>query len=650
MSWMQKLYETYNYCQSSIGYPEKEGQRPLLPICHITAQAQIEIVINGEGQFLRASIVNDKNDSTTIIPCTEGSASRAGSKPENHPLCDKLQYVAGDFLDHGGTVTSGFASDSAAPFRNYVKSLTDWCNSPYAHDKAKAALSYVSKKSVIKDLVNCGLLQVGEHGKFLLKNEVEREKNTVDIFSVVDLQDNAFVRWVVETPGVDETKVWKDNTLWDSWIDYYLSSKEKEDLCYVTGEKAILTANHPKYIRREGDGAKLISSNDSSGFTFRGRFLTGEQACNVSLEVSQKAHYALLWLISRQGYKKGDLAIVAWATNGESVPQPTASFDELSVDALHLESDEKSPADTAQIEAVQLRKRIAGYGKKIDHTTDIVVMAVNSATPGRLSITYYRQLTGSDFLQRLDHWHESCAWQHDYKIVEKKRIPFVGAPTPYDIAEAAYGNHVDDKLAKVTIGRILPCIIDGLPIPRDLVESAVRRASNRIGIKDRDDKKYYGDEEYTWKKTLSIACALFKKYNRKEKYTMSLDPDRKTRDYLYGRLLALADNLEEWALNEANEKRQTNAARLMQRFAERPYSTWRTIELALTPYKARLGKKASSRQRLVDQVIASFNEGDFLSDKRLSGEFLLGYHCQREELRHRANGNDGNNELVGQNS
>ena len=114
---------------------------------------------------------------------------------------------------------------------------------------------------------------------------------------------------------------------------------------------------------------------------------------------------------------------------------------------------------------------------------------------------------------------------------------------------------------------------------------------------------------------------------------MTLDLKIKTRDYLYGRLLALAESLEEWALNKAGEDRPTNAARLMQRFSEHPYSTWRTIELALTPYKARLGGKSKKRQRLIDEVVAAFENGDFTSDKRLSGEFLLGYHCQREFLR-----------------
>jgi len=125
MSWIQKLYETYENCQSMIGYSTDENKRPLLPICHMTAQAHIEIVIDQEGNFLkgRSRVVTDKNNAATIIPCTEGSGSRTGKKPECHPLCDQLQYVAGDFEEYGGTVTSGFVKHPEEPFRDYIKVL-----------------------------------------------------------------------------------------------------------------------------------------------------------------------------------------------------------------------------------------------------------------------------------------------------------------------------------------------------------------------------------------------------------------------------------------------------------------------------------------------------------------------------------------------
>jgi len=117
---------------------------------------------------------------------------------------------------------------------------------------------------------------------------------------------------------------------------------------------------------------------------------------------------------------------------------------------------------------------------------------------------------------------------------------------------------------------------------------------------------------------------------------MALERDRKTRDYLYGRLLALAEHLERRALNVASEGRETNAARMMQRFADRPYSTWRTIETSLTPYKVRLQVKRPGFLidvgKEIDEVMKAFSTEDFLSDHRLTGEFLLGYHCQRAEL------------------
>ncbi|MCE5208996.1 MAG: type I-C CRISPR-associated protein Cas8c/Csd1, partial [Chloroflexi bacterium] len=415
MNWMQNLYLTYDNCKASIGYADEKGQRPLLPICHITSQAHLEIVVDEEGSFRRARVILDKTDSTTIIPCSEGSGSRSGSKPENHPLCDKLQYVAGDFLSHGGVVTSGFEKSHEDPFQKYLVALTEWCESDFAHPKAIAVLKYVQKMNVVEDLKTKGVLFIGSNGKFLRKEEAKREKNSKDIFSVIDPQEDAFVRWVVEIPGEEESRVWRDKSLWNSWINFYLSTKNDKGFCFVTGEDQVIATSHPKYIRREGDGAKLISSNDTSGFTFRGRFLTDGQACGVGLEASQKSHYAFAWLISRQGYRKGDLAIIAWATSGVLVPQPTD--DPITLLFGNTISEKELNAYTAQEIALPLKNRIAGYGNALGENEKITVMAVDSATPGRLSITYYRELKGSDFLQRIDGWHETCAWLHRYREV-----------------------------------------------------------------------------------------------------------------------------------------------------------------------------------------------------------------------------------------
>ena len=59
----------------------------------------------------------------------------------------------------------------------------------------------------------------------------------------------------------------------------------------------------------------------------------------------------------------------------------------------------------------------------------------------------------------------------------------------------------------------------------------------------------------------------------------------------------MAERIEEIALNVADEQRDTNAVKLMQRFADHPYSTWRTIELSLAPYKTRLRAGIARTQR-----------------------------------------------------
>ena len=118
---------------------------------------------------------------------------------------------------------------------------------------------------------------------------------------------------------------------------------------------------------------------------------------------------------------------------------------------------------------------------------------------------------------------------------------------------------------------------------------------------------------------------------------MYLETNRTSRDYLYGRLLAIAEKMEETALFSTEKKRPTNAERYMQRFADNPYATWLIIEKALKPYEMRLCNQRPGFlykiQNEMDAVMTAFNHDDFISNAKLTGEFLLGYHCQRAALR-----------------
>ncbi len=628
MSWIQRLHETYNSCHSHVGVTVEDCV-PLLPTHHIFQNAHIEITLNGQGKFLRASEVS-KAQQGTIIPCTEQSGGRSGSDPKCHPLSDKLQYIAGDLDEQVGDLNLRYVAKLNEWHKAYLALLTQWCESEDRHVKAHAVLQYVKRRTTFADLNREGVLNGAQ---------------------LDDLKKHAgkVVRWKVEIPLDPEPACWKDQSLFKSWGKFQesLTSLSDQDTCYATGEMARVAQSHPKYIRRQGDSAKLISSNDDDGFTFRGRFNSARQACSVSSAVTQKAHNALRWLISRQGQvflegkrKEPSLAVVAWSTAGKAVPDPLwDTFELLSGCAI---GEVEHPAATAQEVGVRLTKRIAGYKADLGNTERVMVIGLNSASPGRMAIVYYRELHGSDFLERVNAWHSQCSWiqttersaSGDRTHKGKKGIhTFVGAPAPAQVTRALYGREADDRLRRATAERLLLCIVDGLPIPQEFVTTAVRRASNRFG-KTSDE----------WEQTLGVACAFVRKYSFdycQEEFTMALDENRTTRDYLYGRLLALAESLEQWALNESEEKRPTTAARLMQRFSDRPFTTWRSIELALSPYKMKLGQASAKRQHLISSVICSFKHDEFMSDKPLTGEYLLGYHCQRMALqRAKQVGND----------
>lgn len=118
---------------------------------------------------------------------------------------------------------------------------------------------------------------------------------------------------------------------------------------------------------------------------------------------------------------------------------------------------------------------------------------------------------------------------------------------------------------------------------------------------------------------------------------MALEEERNSRDYLYGRLLAVADQIESKALRLANEDRGTTASRLMQRFSDRPFSTWKNIEEALKPYMDRIRAKyprlLDGYVELLDVIHSRILSANYITDTRLTGEYLLGYHCQRQWFR-----------------
>jgi len=654
---MERLCQTYDNCAEEIGGAAiarangKHVPTPLLPICHTTQIAHIEIVVDSAGNWVPHNARTlEKDEGVTIVPCTENSAGRT-SGLEPHPLFDKLQYVAGDYMAFGG-------APKRFGYPMYMEKLRDWCVSPFSHPVVCAVLTYLEKGNLIADLVHEGILVCGEEGTLLGQCPENQEKPR--IFKLLEDQFQAFVRFSVLERDKGILRLYEDEEIRERYISYQAALGGETDVCYVRGQPLPRAGTAPAKIRNSGDKAKLISSNDSNSneFTYKGRVAESWQAVSISFEAMQKSHNALKWLISKQGWRNGDQVVLAWGFEDKPIPRFMDMDGRDLFDAV-VEMDwwVANPdlgADTFADYATSVRKALDGWGKELKKNQNISVMVLDSTNGmiGRLSIPYYRELNGGEFIGRLNYWYTTCAWPIEKvkKNVDSKseRIRFTGAPAPLDIVHAAYGSGVGDKLKKAAVERLLPCIIDSAPLPRDLVALAARRAGNPFSAPD--------DE---WRSNLSITCALIRKQrnddgrnrwggnfrdteNYKEVYPMALDPNNHERAYLFGRLLAYAEQAESLALYKSGEKRQTNAVRLMHQFSKRPVSTWRLLDEQLVYYYGKLEDRGGWFKSQIDAVMALFDRLEF-DDKPLDDVYLLGYHSQLAELRPKKDDKTKNN-------
>ena len=655
MSWIEDLYYTYENNKAFVGMPDEVST--LFPIAHSTQNAQAEIVIDVSGNFRRAELV-EKVNAVTMIPVTEDSASR-GNGIAPHPLCDKLVYIAKDYETY--TDKKGIAGFHEA----YMLNLKKWCESPHSHPKVDAIFRYLQKGSVIQDMINCDTLKVDD-------NEILSQSIKVQNIS----QPDFFVRFRVENSFADDnmdddTATWNDISLAECFVDYYCSIPGSEDLCFVRGELTSCSDKHPSKIRHSGDKAKLISSNDTSGFTFRGNYAMSGQLLSIGYETSQKAHNALRWILQKQGYKRVSIrkngldrkpefkksairSVVAWEVHDLPIPQPTDSSDEMMLDIEEFLLDEDgSPSVsvplTQQAYGDRITRAIEGYARgfqslDIQSGTDarVVVIAVDAATTGRLAVTYYQRIEGSSFLNRMKAWYNTCFWEFTEKVYEKS-VTYVKSPSLKQIATLAFGTEQgsfvkigNDSFMRSQVERLIPCVIDGVRIPRDIIQAMVNRTSMP-----------HAYEFYNWRDLLAASCALIRKdlfdSGNGEDWGTRLNSECTDRNYLFGRLLAVADRAE-FSTYGQGENRQTNAKQLFFSFVQKPQHTWFALAQKLQKYfsKMPLGIRRYF-EKWIAKISSKISFQCFNEHGKLMELYLLGYYHQGMAMRKKSD--DDNNDI-----
>lgn len=586
MGLLQKACETYD-CHARFAGMIREGHEPLAPVSHILTRADVELTVDADGGFVRAVPV-DKKAPKILIPVTEGSGGRTSSKACAHPLCDKLEY---------------FIASKEKKYRSYVEQLENWVKSEYCHPKLPPILAYVKRGTILFDLAEAGIVKLDSGGK------PDKEKLLI-CWRVIGLSEE------------ESGPCWTDQSLFQSFIDYY-GSRQTEDvsvLCMITGNYAMSAKQHPKGIIPSYGNAKLISANDSNGFTYRGRFSEDWQAATVSYTASQKAHNALRWIAADQGTVFGGRTFLCWNPQGKTVPQVARPFRRKDVTESAVNPTEYKK---------QLQRTLTGFQSELkDEKGGVVIAAFDAATTGRLAMTYYNELQASDFLQRLYDWDEICCWENGSFGVQ--------SPGLWQIVDCAFGTQreekgkallkTDDRVMRQQMQRLIACRIDRARMPADIRRALVQRASMPLAY-----------ELSVRRKLLFTACAVIRKYHydqTKEEWNMALEPDRKDRSYQFGRLLAVFEKAEADTYQK-DEDRETNAIRMQAVFVRTPLHVAMNVEQQLEKaYFPRLSPGSRGfYKKLIGEImeqIHEFSEEEW--NRPLGDSYLMGYYLQRNEL------------------
>lgn len=611
MSFMKKLCDVYD---AVVGTSGAEGDGALLPVGFVQKNVKYNIILSPSGEFVTAQLIPD-GEQSCAVPSSPQAEARTSSKCAPFPLAEQLKYLIA-----GGKY-----------FDSYVAQLEAWCAEEHAPECLRVLLDYLKRETLYADLSTVSGLKLKYY-----KDESDTKGDGADAKS--------FACFSVEYPD-SENRLWMRKDVRESWARRLAAmAGEQTELCYVTGLQLPAMENHPKV---QGN-AKLISAKDTGfPFQFRGRFVDDRSAATVSGLVSSKAHSALRWLLNHQGFQKYGMNFVGWYTG------------EPALDLGDGEDGERPTPDTFESYINALFRAVQGYERDwkaesdLDDLTDeakaamdeVVILGLQAATDGRMSVTYEQEIPGNVFIDHVDRWRAACRWQMPHQEeLDDDRSPtwreICEAVMGVDAVQTARGDFKAEKAATKLMRdlqlRLLHCVVEAQALPRNMVEAAFHRAVQPLTFTD-SKGRWNG---WSWSKCIAVACAMIREYEIDGRGSTApqpvLDVSCTERDYLYGRLLAVAHKLEQ----DASGDGKTNAVRMMARFVQQPGVVWPQLYMKLIPYLHTLGSRAGEGrtrsahgyQYLLGQIEGLFRIEDIGAAGALSYGFLLGFSAQTREL------------------
>lgn len=581
MGILQRAYETYCVAEEYDVGRYEGGKQPLAPVSHVTTMPAIEITLDKDGNFVQAAAW-EKEAGKIIIPVTEESAGRTGGAVA-HPLCDQVGYLSG--LD-------------TEKYDRYVSQLTRWNNSRRNNPKLAPILHYVEGKTLLDNLVDAKLIELNDEGAI---KDKKNEKLLI-CWRVAGLEDGA------------PEECWKDTELFKAWSGFYEEEMDAPvELCAITGRPGKVARIHPKGVVSLHGNAKIISASH----VYERNFVDEAGIFPISHSGTQKANAALKWLVDNQSTIIGKRAFVTWCPWGTALPNPfdVCVFGE---EDPHYELEDYWGALAAVVQA-KVEGLIPG--------AVAVSAALDAATSGRLSVTYYTELPAEEYVRRLGEWDETCCWWNGMFGIQ--------APSIRSIVNCAYGTQreqnkryfmvADDAVSKAQTQRMLFCKLDSQRMPEDIVRRLVERASSS-----------YAYDVNLWRYIVYVACSAIQKYHadKQEGMCMKWSLDYNDRSFQYGRLLAVMEYAEVVSYKNGNEGVRPTAIRMLADFRRSPWTVYTRLSTILAKQRLHYIKPGQRERysRLTNEIVTKLTAYGDEIDKPLGELYLIGYELQRNEF------------------
>lgn len=683
MSILHILHETYLKAEArgQVDNPEFDvnGRNLLiLPIFHHNRRSKgndiLEIVLNQDGRADHLNFIPE--DNFVIFPVTEESLNRT-SGARAHPLCDDMQYL----------------SQSLDPqkYENYCASNTVWSEAVIRElqaetdETAQDLINFLQEvqrlirdhdlltlsKELIKKAYNCE--EGGQNKlKILTRPHSDQEKAQ---YKSLDL-NKAFITFRKQFGNLPkpDLNINTNQLLHTAHIKYIKSCQAQEpetfDYCDLSGEEMFCTDTCRGLL-----GTSKIISVSNHTETYKGRFRNKQEVYRIGSETSERIFLMLKFFLEHKEnsqYLSDNATAVLWFekdllnVRGFDISQPVEMSDgwfSFGQNGYEDEEEIYQPHSLSNPLASHWKQLLVGQESlsPADEDDFFYLLIINKVSNGRMAIQATRTLPLARFIDNLRKWRDTCTWPR----WDRYRQEFTNkTPSTWDIVNLAYGREEEgtitlrnDKLKSLAFRRLLPSILDGRPLPPDMARKMFTNFTKRALYPK------------TWAKVVYMTCALESKRRRdqgKEVTINMLEQDQQTRDYLYGRLLAIYEKIELDAMSNKSTKdgdkqkdkqegkqakgkedsdkdpgkrRVTNVEKLWSAFFQAPEKSLAILSRKIQPYLQRLKNQNPGfyvkHQKLLGEITMRIREAeDYHSryNSPLKEDAVFGYYAQNQDF------------------